>query len=60
MELRRKQKGANIPKAPKSQMTDEVVSYLRNAAQTQSMNMFAETLASLLKEPKTYLVRALV
>ena len=41
-------------------MTDNVVSYLRQAAATQTKNVFAETLASMLREPKLYLVRAIV
>ena len=58
-ELARKQK-IRIPDAPKSLMTDGVVSYLQQAAKCQPSNTFAETLGNLLKEPKVYLMRALV
>ena len=59
-EFLKKQRPAAIPKAPKSHMTDDVVNYLRQNAQNQSKPIFAEILASLLKEPKLYLVRKLV
>lgn len=51
-ELKRKQNAAKIPAAPKNHMTDDVVTYLRKSAATQSSNAFAETLATILKEPK--------
>lgn len=46
--------------APKSRQTDDIVSYLKQAAKTQPAPVFAETLANLLKEPKLYLIRSLV
>ena len=41
-------------------MTDGVVTYLREAASSQTQASFAETLASLLKEPKVYMMKTLV
>lgn len=58
-ELAKKQR-IQIPNAPKSLMTDGVVAYLQEMAACQPSNTFAETLGNLLKEPKVYLMRALV
>lgn len=55
-----KQQGHQIPAAPKSHMTDDVIAYIRQAAQTLTSSAFAETLAKVLKEPKLYLVKAVV
>ena len=41
-------------------MTDNVLTYLRQAGLKEPKATFAETLASLLKEPKLYLMRTLV
>ena len=60
LDLVRKQKGSAIPSAPKSHLTDDVVSFLQTCYEKQKLSGFAESLAKLLQEPKVYLMRALV
>ena len=55
-----KQKGHKIPQAPKSHLTDDVIAYIKQCAASLPSTAFAETLAKVLKEPKLYLVRAVV
>ena len=59
-DLQKKQKGHAVPTAPKSHLTDDVVMFFRQAAATQTNAVLAETLANILKEPKLYLVKAIV